>query len=174
MFDPEDLVRLFHANTAELAVFQPIETAGMPAAARELLDHHEHMTVTVERFHGSPVDVDVRAERANDGHYAREIVLRRQSDRAVVQYGIMRIDLDCVSGDVRREIEARREPLGRILIRHDVLRQVERLALLRVIAGPVLQNMFTVQPPRPTYGRTALIHFQDRPAVELLEIITPV
>lgn len=174
MFDPEDLVRLFHANTAELAAFQPAETADLPAAAGELLDHHEHMTVTVERFHGSPVDVDVLAERVDDRHYAREIVLRRQTDRAVVQYGIMRIDWDCVGGDVRREIESRGEPLGRILIRHDVLRQVERLALFRIIPSPLLQTFFGLSSPRPTYGRTALIHFQERPAVELLEIVTPV
>jgi hypothetical protein len=120
------------------------------------------------------VDVDVLAEQATDRHYAREILLRRQSDQAVVQYGVMRIDLGCVNADVRREIEARREPLGRILIRHDVLRQIELLDVFRVTPGPKLRSLFGLLSPGVVFGRTALIHFEDRPAVELLEIVVPV
>ena len=31
-----------------------------------------------------------------------------------------------------------------------------------------------MQPGQITYGRTAIIHFDGEPAVELLEIVTPV
>ena len=92
----------------------------------------------------------------------------------MVQFGIMRIDLDCVADDVRREIESRREPLGRILIRHEVLRQVELLGLWQIVPGPGLASVLEIPTLNPVWGRTALIHFDSRPAVELLEIVRPV
>jgi chorismate-pyruvate lyase len=171
MSDPLALVRLFHADAAEVGEFFPVAASEMPAAYRELLDHDAHMTVTVERYHRSLVDVEVLAHQLSDGHYAREILLLRQSDRCVVQYGIMRIDLGCVAAEVRAEIEARREPLGRILIRHGVLRQVELLGLWRVLPGPRLSAVLQLKSAAEIYGRTALIHCDGRPAVELLEIV---
>jgi chorismate-pyruvate lyase len=173
MSDPQALIRLFHPDPADLGVFAPISASDVPPPYRELLDHDAHMTVTIERFHSALVDVDVLAHQVTDGHYAREILLRRQTDHAVVQYGIMRIDLGCVSADVRQEIEVRREPLGRILIRHDILRQVELLALWRITPGPNLVSLFGITKHETVFGRTALIHFDNRPAVELLEIVTP-
>ena len=174
MADPQTLIRIFHPDPTELGVFCQTSSAEMPSLYRELLDHDAHMTVTIERFHSSLVDVDVLAHQLTDGHYAREILLRRQSDRAVVQYGIMRIELDCVAVDIRREIESRREPLGRILIRHQVLRQVELLGLWRIVPGRRLLSLFEVATPSPVFGRSALIHFDSRPAVELLEIVRPI
>ena len=43
--------------SSELAVFQSVAT--VPPPFDLLLDHHKHMTVTVEAFHGQKVDVVV-------------------------------------------------------------------------------------------------------------------
>ncbi len=92
----------------------------------------------------------------------------------VVQFGIMRLDFSCVDPAVRREIESQRTPLGRILIEHNVLREVHLTRLYKVTPGEDLRRLFGMQPGEITFGRTALIHFDGEPAVELLEIVAPV
>jgi hypothetical protein len=82
----------------------------------------------------------------------------------------MRIDMTRLSAEVRAEIESRGTPLGRILIRHDVLRQVELERLWRIKPGPVLQQRLGLGASEFAYGRSARIVVEGRRAVELLEI----
>src|SRR2546423_11785095 len=130
--DLDTLIRLFHASRAALGDFAPIEAGDMPAVYRSLLAHEHHMTVTVEAHYGCPVDVRVLARHVTPTHYAREIVLTRHSDGRAVQYGVMRIHLASLSPEVRDEIRSEQTPLGRILIQHDVLRQIRLFDLWRV------------------------------------------
>jgi hypothetical protein len=74
---------------------------------------------------------------------------------------------------VRDEIVSERTPIGRVLINHNVLRRIEPTAFLRLLPGPALMEWFGVTPAQPIYGRLALIHCDDKPAVELLEIVAP-
>ncbi|MEX0585965.1 MAG: hypothetical protein WD176_04940 [Pirellulales bacterium] len=167
--DLSELVALFYESRERLARFEAVEE--LPADYARLLDHDQHMTVTVEQYHGGPVNLRVLEERARPPHYARKILLERRSDGRVVQFGIMRIDLAQLPPTVRQEIEARGEPLGRILIRHNVWREVQLDALWQVTPGIELTEIFGDD--RPTYGRTALIYCNGAPAVELLEIVAP-
>lgn len=167
-----ELVGLFYERTADLGEFAPVAGCNVPEPYRSLLAHDQHMTVTVERFHGCPVDVQVLDFKSSP-HYSRKILLSRQSDGAIVLFGIVRIDLEQVDAATRDEILARRKPLGRILIEHDVLRDVELVELWRVEPGPDLCRLFGLAAAETTYGRTALIHCNGQPAVELLEIVTP-
>lgn len=171
---PETLAGLFYARPEELGRFEAVAEAELPQIYRELLDHANHMTVTVERFHGGPVDVDVLRWRLDGNLYSRKILLRRQSDRRVVQFGIVRLNFDCVSAQVRARIESRAAPLGRILIEHGMLLEIRLLGLWRVLPGKELRDDFAMGPAAATYGRTAMIDFDGRPAVELLEIVAPV
>jgi len=168
------LIGLFYDEPEALAEFDEVSAASMPTVYQRLLDHQNHMTVTVEDFHGSPVDVRVIRKSVTATHYAREILLTRQSDGQVVQYGIMRVDLAYLDEPVRREIESESSPLGRILIEHDVMREVRLSKLWHVQPGPALAELFALQAPLPiTYGRTAMIRCNGVPAIELLEIVTP-
>jgi hypothetical protein len=132
------------------------------------------MTVTVERFHNGPVDVRVLDTLVSGDHYARKILLTRHGDGVVVQFGIMRLDFSCVSPDVRCEVESQATPLGRILIQHNVLRGVHLRRLWRVTPGEDLRRHFSISSDAVTYGRTAIIDCNGRPAIELLEIVAPV
>ena len=145
----------------------------VPPPYHGLLVHEHHMTVTVEAFHGSLVDVRVLDRRHKGDSYARKILLALQGSGRVVQFGIMRIDLGLCSGAVREEIVAGTAPLGRILIQHDVLRRIQPKAYLRIIPGKAMMEWFNLKRSRPTYGRLALIHCDDKPAVDLLEIVAP-
>ncbi len=146
----------------------------MPAAYRKLLDHHHHMTVTVERYHGSLVDVQVLERQMTETHYARKILLARQSDGHVVQFGIVRLNLHFLAEDVRQEILSERIPLGRVLIEKKVMRKIRLCGLWQVAPGPDLQQLMHIEPGKITCGRTAMIDCDGQPAIELLEIVTPV
>jgi chorismate-pyruvate lyase len=172
----EELIGLFYNDVGQVGVFKQVAAGIMPGYARALLSHNDHMTVTMEDFHGSPVDVEVLDVKLSGDHYASKILLRRQADGRVVQFGIVRLDFRYVSDEVRQEIESRQTPLGKVLIEHNVLRQVQLVGLWKIAPGDDLRRLFgIVEPEVPlgVYGRTALIYCDEEPAVELLEIASP-
>ncbi len=167
------LTGLFYANLAELGSFEEVLAADVSEPYRSLLAHHEHMTVAVERHHGCGVDVEVLTANRDGDYYSRKIILHRQSDRRIVLFGIPRLNLRLVDDAVRAEILAQNKPLGRVLIDHNVLREVQLASLYRVIPGPDLCQLMGLASPLATYGRTAFIYCDGYPAVELLEIVSP-
>src|SRR5688572_4888336 len=123
--DLPTLAGLFYTYPQDIGEFHEVAAGDMPPVYRQLLAHEGHMTETVEAFYGCPVDVEVIAKHITGTHYARKILLRRQSDQAVVQFGIARLTLEYLSPEVRREIESEQIPLGRVLIEHNVMREVQ-------------------------------------------------
>ncbi|QGJ72145.1 Hypothetical protein PBC10988_38610 [Planctomycetales bacterium 10988] len=168
----EELIRLFFSDPKELGTFSHVQSTEVPEPYRHLLAHEHHMTVTVEAFHRSLVDVKVLEKNVSENHYARRILLVRQDNQEVVQWGIMRIDLSQVAEEVAERIRAEETPLGRILIEHNVLRSIHLLNLWQVEPGPELNEWFE-NCPNPVYGRTAIIECNHQPAIELIEIVTP-
>lgn len=170
--DVDSLFALFPRGDY-LRAWQAVAGEQVPQPYRDLLVHEYHMTVTVEAHHGAPVDVKVLHVNRNDDAYARMILLSLQGSGKIVQFGIMRIHFRYCDEAVRQEILAENKPLGRILIEHDVLRRIEPTAFLRITPGPVMMHWFDLKQPATTYGRLALIHCNEQPAVELLEIVAP-
>lgn len=170
----DHLSGLFYAELAELGTFTEVLAEATPEPYRTLLAHHDHMTVSVEQFHQCKVDVQVLSERLEGDYYSRKIVLHRQSDRRAVLFGIPRLNLRLVDDEVRREILSQQIPLGRVLIEHNVMREVQLASLYRVEPGPDLCRLLALAEPATTYGRTAFIYCDGYPAIELLEIVTPV
>jgi chorismate-pyruvate lyase len=172
--DLPTLVGLFYSQPLRLGRFAAQAAEELPPPYRRLLAHQNHMTVTVEQFHGCSVDVRVLETSLTGEHYSRKILLARQSDAQVVQFGIVRLDFQFVSQAVREAVESESTPLGRILIQHNVLREVHLSRLWRVEAGEDLAALMSIQPGTVTFGRTAIIDCNGEPAVELLEIVAPV
>ncbi|MDH3717908.1 MAG: hypothetical protein OES79_07280 [Planctomycetota bacterium] len=173
MFEIDELIQLFYDDSSVLGEFREVDGDELPAEYQRLLVHQEHMTVAMEAYYESLVDVDVLQLNKTDTHYARQIVLRRQSDGEIIQFGIMRVALACLSDQIRDEIEAQQRPLGRILVRHNVLRTVRLERLFSVMPGAELCRLFRIDQPRQTYGRTAGIELNGQPAIEVLEIPSP-
>ena len=169
----QELISLFYSDASLLGEFEEREADQCPLPYQQMLAHESHMTVTVERRHGCSVDVEVLDTVHEPKHYLRKILLRRNSDRRVVQFGIVRLALEPLDAQVRDEILSQRIPLGRVLIEHDVMRHVQLNALWQVACGVDLATHFDVAPGHQTYGRTALIYCNGEPAVELLEIVAP-
>jgi chorismate-pyruvate lyase len=132
------------------------------------------MTVSLEQHYGCRVDVEVLTSQQTGDYYSRKIILHRQTDARVVLFGIPRINLTLVDDQVRREILDQQAPLGRVLIEHNVLREVQLASLYRVTPGPELRRVFGLAAAETTYGRTAFIYCDGYPAVELLEIVSPI
>ncbi len=167
----ELLIKLFFDDAKQLGQFEEVTANQVTEPSRSLLAHDHHMTVTVEKHHGTSVDVKVLETRTDDQHYSRKILLTRQSDGAVVQYGIVRLNMGVLSPEVSEEILKQETPLGRILINHNVLRVVKLLSLLKIKAESELAGAFGLEAGEIVYGRTALIYCDGAPAIELLEIV---
>ena len=68
-----DLLALFPDDAMPASV--PLAGPDVPEPYRGLLVHEHHMTVTVEEYHGGPVDVAVLARRSDGDKYSRKILL---------------------------------------------------------------------------------------------------
>ncbi len=168
----ESLVALFASDVSQLGRFVAVGTSDLPTSYAALLAHDDHMTVTLEAYHESLVSVVVVDEQSGDDWYARQSLLARHLDGAIVQYGIMRIDLSSLPAHVASAIQSHTAPLGRILIRNNLLRHVELLALWRIEPAPSLATPLGLAPGETIYGRSAAIHLAGKPSVDLLEIVT--
>ena len=131
------------------------------------------MTVTMENYHRCSVEVRVLDRHHDENHYTRKILLLKQGTEQVVQFGIVRFNFEYVTDDVTQEIINEKTPLGRVLIQHNVLRHIDLGAIIKVNTGPELSRHFSCPEQTSTYGRLATIFCNNRPAVDLLEISSP-
>ena len=169
----EHLYRLF-PDSADVPHAESVPADDVPEPYRQLLVHTHHMTVTVERFYGDPVDVTVLACRRDGDEYARKILLSLHASHKVVQFGLVRINLGVCPPAVKAEIVDGKTPLGRVLIQHDMLRRIEPVGYLRLRLSERMAEWFGVVAGAETFGRLGVIYTGDAPAVEVLEILAPV
>jgi chorismate-pyruvate lyase len=167
----DDLVRQFYDDPSELGRLERCHDSDVPEPYAHLLLHQHHMTVTLEEYHGALVDVHVLERHQQDEAYSRKILLSRQSDDAIVMFGLVRIRLGLVEPAPRELILGEQVPLGRILIEHNILRRVHLHWLLKIDPGPDLARLLKLQPGEPAWGRTAVIWLNGASAIELLEVV---
>jgi hypothetical protein len=167
------LASLFFDDLAELGRFEPVSARDIPEPYRSLLAHNEHMTVKLEAAHKCLVDVRVLAEWRDEASYARNSILARQAGGDTLQFGIMRIWLADLPDTACDEITVKRVPLGRVLINHNVLREVELITLWRIVPGPALRKHLQLAVGQVIFGRSAQILVDERPTVQVLEIVAP-
>lgn len=153
-----------------IARAEHIPSSQTPEPYKRMLVHDHHMTVTMEEYHRTKVDVRVLDRHLEGDVYARKIVLLKAGTEVPVQFGIVRFNFEYVTTAVRREILAERTPLGRVLINHNVLRHIDLGAILRITAGAGLAPLLAMNEGEVTYGRLATIFCNQQPAVDLLEI----
>ena len=145
----------------------------LPQPFRDLLVHDEHMTERLRQHYAGDVALHAVHTEEHDDVYRRIILLTR-ADGAPVELGMVRIHLDCIAPEVVAEIRAKQAPLGDILIRHDVLRRIEPRWFLRFTNPAACAAAWSVSHSGDLYGRVGIIHYEHRPAIELLEILTGV
>ena len=175
--NPHDELRaltdLFPEGPALFTRVEHIPSVVTPEPYKSMLVHNHHMTVTMEQYHQTAVDVRVLAAKELGDIYARKILLLKQGTDIPVQFGIVRFNFQYVTDAVRKEILAGQIPLGRVLITHNVLRHIDLGAILEFTAGPGLAEALHMPVGEKTYGRLATIFCNHQPAVDLLEISAP-
>jgi chorismate-pyruvate lyase len=157
-----------------IPVASAITAEEMPDPYRSLLVHTHHMTVTVEQFYTDSVNVQVLESRQDAHEYTRKILLSLTGSGRVVQFGVVRIDLNLLTDRVRNQILAGTTPLGRVLIQNNVLRQVRPTSYVRVTPNSAMRSWFAMAADEPLYGRLGVIDTDGQPAIEVLEILSPV
>ncbi len=180
--DLTGLYSIFGDRVEDMPSGRFITADEMPQPYRDLLAHHHHMTVTMEKFHSTPVDVKVLKAIHDDPFYARKILLTRTGTDEVVMFGLMRFNFDWCNDEIKQLILAGEVPLGRILIEHNVLRRINTHVLLRIFPNDEMRQCFGLDEatngadgkPMAVYGRLATIFCNDEPAVDLLEVSAPV
>ncbi|QDT29061.1 hypothetical protein [Gimesia panareensis] len=175
--NPQDeldaLVKLFPNEQRLFERAEHVSSSTTPEPYKSLLAHNHHMTISMEEYHNSPVDVVVLDQRLDENVYSRKILLVKSGTDDVVQFGIVKFNFDYVTQAVKDEILAGEIPLGRVLINHNVLRHVDLGAVLRITAGPGLAKVMHIEPGQVTYGRLATIFCNQQPAIDLLEVSAP-
>ncbi len=145
-----------------------VSPSEMPAQARSLLEHEEHMTLRLAAAHGTPLALRVLAERRKDGEYCREILLLRADTGIAVEFGIVRIIENSLPARMIDEIVRRERPLGDILVGADILRRIEPRWYYRFSAAS--QAARALGCPL-AFGRVGVIHCNGRPAIDVFEAI---
>jgi hypothetical protein len=156
---------------SQVAIVPP---SWLPQPYQALLVHHNHMTVAVEEHYQQAVDIQVLNSRRIGNSYGRETLLLLNGTRQVVQFGAVRINLACCAQPVCEAIVAEHVPLGRVLIQNNVLRRIEPTAFLQITPGAKLAEWFGLSRPETCFGRLGVIFCDDRPAIAVLEILSPV
>ena len=174
----EGLLGIFSSDALDSDEFETIPSATIPEPCKKLLDHHHHMTVTLEEHLGCPVHLNVLEVYQRDDDYARRLTLSAGRDGPVVLAGVMRFSLQHCDESLRREIIAAATPLGRILVEHNVMRRLQTVAFLRIPLQSTFCKVFDLPTPSRlpvthAHGRLAMIFCDEQPAVELLEVLAP-
>lgn len=167
------LFDLFPEEHPLVARAEHIPSSQTPEPYKKMLVHEHHMTVTMESYHGTSVDVRVLDQKLEDEMYCRKILLLKSGTENVVQFGIVRFNFQYVTREVKDQILGGQIPLGRVLINHNVLRHIDLGAIVKLTAGPGLARHLQMQEGETTYGRLATIFCNHRPAVDLLEVTAP-
>jgi hypothetical protein len=169
------LAELCEPFVAAQATFHPycveVQPVRIPTSSRRLLAHREHMTEVLQHHHGKPVEVQVQDYKLNHDWYSRKITLTPGRENKIIECGIVRLDFRYVSGIVRDEILERKDPLGAILIRHNVLRWIEPLWFIQLPPHSDVIKLFGIDNAQPVWGRIATIYCNGEPAIELLETV---
>ncbi len=173
LIELDALLNLFPQDEPLINSAEHVPSSQTPEPYKQMLVHDHHMTVTMESYHQTNVDVRVLNQRLDGDTYVRKILLLKSGTDDVVQFGIVRFNFQYVTDEVRAEILAGETPLGRVLINHNVLRHIDLGAILRITAGPGLARLLQMPEGETTYGRMATIFCNHQPAVDLLEISAP-
>jgi len=170
----EMLKHLFESfSTEHLPPVKVMAGNTMPEPFRSLLDHEHHMTVTMEKHFAESVRVKVLSESIQGSNYSRILNLVGEKTGRIILFGAMRIRLDFLPHAAQQEILARKEPLGRILIRHEILRKLELVSLLAIDPFQGRLHWFERFDKNTYFGRLAKIHVGNQVAVEVFEVVSP-
>lgn len=152
-----------------------IEAARMPQAYRQLLDHSNDMTSTLQRFHEEEIRVHVLESRHDDVCYAREVLLVTRDTRRTVEFGAIEIHLKLFPVGAQREIFRAEMPLGTILRSFRIDYVSNPRAFFQIESDDLMNAALALSHTQTLYGRAnEITNAEDQVLAEIVEILPPV
>ena len=173
---PELLEPLTRLHGAVIGTFEGVEPESVPEPFRALLVHNGDMTSRLEAFHQGAISLEVlQSLRSGEDAYCREVILRRATDGAAVEYGAIEIFLDAFDAPVRDLILAGTIPLGGLLNAHHVQYHSEPQAFFRMSPDPVLAGLLGTSETAELYGRCNILRHDGGPFIaRIVEVLPPI
>ena len=168
------LDEFYTARGLTLPSIARIEAGEVPEPYHSLLAHRVDMTSTLEKFHRDKIHIDVLARHTHENEYFREVVLVLDGTGKVVEFGALKVVLDCLPDAAQKEILKERHPLGRVLTDHGVVFSSRPRAYLRIASDEFIEEVLNLSGAQFLYGRrNTLVDAWDRPLAEIVEILPP-
>lgn len=146
----------------------------VPEPYRALLDHHNDMTPTLERFHDCEIWIHALSREQREDSYSREVVLCRADNDAPVEFGAIRLNLHLFPPHACALILQEHIPLGGILRKEGIVHATRALHFFRVEPDALICRALKLSTPVPLYGRQAVIcDSEQRPLSQVVEILPP-
>lgn len=154
---------------------EPIDGASMPQPQRRLLVHLNDMTPTLEEYCRRPIHLRLLERRVSDEALCRRVVLVAGEQERPIEFGAIRIRLDCFADGPRREILENYRPLGTILHQHHIDHYSKPTRFFRLAPDTAIVEAMGLRGPAPVlYGRQNVLYDrQHRPLAEVVEILPP-
>jgi chorismate-pyruvate lyase len=151
-----------------------IEAARIPQAYRQLLDHSNDMTSTLQRFHGEEIRVRVLEIRQDDICYERKVLLVTRDARRTVEFGAIEILLERFPTGAQREILRAEMPLGAILRSFRIEYKSKPRAFFEIESDDAMNAALTLSHTQTLYGRCNEIkNTEGQVLAEIVEILPP-
>jgi hypothetical protein len=166
------LLYFYNQDDLPLSPVEFIDGEAMPLPYRNLLVHSNDMTPTLRDYHAVPIGLEVVQAEMSDDYVMRQVVLRRSSDNAPVEYGAIGIQLEGFKPHVRDLIREGKQPLGGILESEGVPHQSNPRAYFTIEADEHISELLLVPPGTALYGRcNALTHSGGIVFADIVEIL---
>ncbi|BBM82819.1 hypothetical protein [Candidatus Uabimicrobium amorphum] len=160
---------LFTFFSKENLRYELLSGERVPVPYRDLLVHNNHMTTTLEKFYGQPIQVEVKRQQVTKSLYQRYSLLWLPKV-GVVEIGIVEMDLSFFSDGICEEILHGQKPLGKILIDHKEPRDVQVDNYFKLQTCASLEKAFSLSTVF-FYGRATTI--SCKAPIKVAEIIRP-
>jgi len=149
----------------------PLASSRIPSPYRSLLLHDGNMTSTLEAHFGGSLTLRALCAFTEGSSYFRRVVLVQKSLGRPVVMGAIRLDLAAFPPGIRREILARRIPLGRVLRDGGLDYQSRPRRFFKVTPNSEMMAVFWMSRPRCLYGRQTELSVGGRKAGDIVEIL---
>ena len=152
-----------------------IEADRMPQAYRQLLDHSNDMTSTLQRFHDEEIRVHVLESRQDDVCYAREVLLVTRDTRRTVEFGAIAIRLELFPVGAQREIFRAEMPLGTILRSFRIDYVSNPRGFFEIESDDHMNAALALSHKQTLYGRAnEITNAEGQVLANIVEILPPV
>jgi hypothetical protein len=151
-----------------------IEAVCIPQAYRQLLDHSNDMTSTLQRFHHEEIRVRVLESRHDNTSYEREVLLVTRDTCRTVEFGAIEIFLELFPSGAQREIFRAEMPLGAILQSFRIEYKSRPRAFFEIESDNVMNAALTLSHMQILYGRCNEIRKTEGELLaQMVEILPP-